>query len=291
MSTKFDLYQTITDKFIDEMKKGIIPWKRDWRGAFGAPRNFATKKPYRGINVFLLYFDAQKHGYKRPEYLTFKQCADLGGSIKAGSKSTIVVFWKLLKKEETDPKTGQLKKKTIQFLKYYNVFNVEQTTLTIPEEPVTEHVAAPKAEETIKSYLTRETIAQEAGNPAYCPSTDSIRMPNLNDFEHAEEYYSAYFHEMTHSTGPKKRLARFEIGGYVHEEYAKEELVAEIGASFLMADHELTTEFSFKNSTAYLQNWISALKNDPKLIICASGKAQLAADYIYNGKKKEEDAE
>lgn len=126
------------------------------------------------------------------------------------------------------------------------------------------------------------SITHEAGDRAfYCPSTDSITLPHMAQFAETSEYYSTAFHELTHSTGHAKRLNRMNNTAFFGSEaYSKEELIAEIGASALVNVAGLETSHSFRNSTAYIQNWLQVLKDDKRFIVFAAGKAEKAVNMI-----------
>ena len=269
-----DIYSEITNRVIAEMEQGTIPWQKPWVSS-GSCISYATGKPYSLLNQMLL---------GRPgEYLTFKQCQQAGGRIRKGEKASMVVFWKWL--EQEDEETGE--KKEIPFLRYYNVFHIDQCeglrakhTQPIPQTAN----ADTNADAIIADYLAREGIRlnHEAGDRAfYRPSTDSITLPTLNQFAATSEYYSTAFHELTHSTGHSKRLNRLEKTAFFGSEaYSKEELIAEIGAAALVNVAGLETAKSFRNTAAYIQNWLSVLKNDKKFIVSAAGKAEKAVNLI-----------
>lgn len=280
MTTKFDLYETITRRIIDKLNNGIIPWKKPWT-ADTTPVNHTNNRPYRGINVFLL-----PDTYKHNRWLTFNQCQALKGSIKSGEKSSMVVYWTMFEVE--DKESGETKK--IPFLKYYNVFNIEQTTLSyIPDTTKDENVKIPTCEEIVEEYNDCPLITT-GSKASYSPSLDVINIPNIDNFHTSEDYYSTLFHELTHSTGSKNRLDRKLSVSFGSENYAKEELIAEMGASFLcgICNIEMMTE---DNSVSYIQSWIKALQNDKKMIVSAAGLAQKAVDYIREGKKGSDDNE
>ncbi len=269
-----DIYAEITNRIVAEMEQGIIPWRKPWM-ASGSAVSHVTGKPYSLLNQILLGSPG--------EYLTFKQCSDEGGKVRKGEKSHIVVFWKWLEKE--DEKTGE--KQTIPFLRYYNVFHIDQCEGIDPkyqkENPTPADPDA-AAEAIISAYVEREGIKLEhrEGDAAfYSPRADQIVLPLLRQFKETAEYYGTVFHEMVHSTGHEKRLnllaATVNFGG---EEYSKEELVAEIGSAALLNHAGLETESSFRNNAAYIQNWLKALKNDKRFIVSAAGKADKAVTYI-----------
>lgn len=281
MATKINVYDMVTDRIIAELEKGNIPWrwKRPWTGVRSGAFNRITKKPYSIINQMLL-----KHS---GEYATFKQWTDMGGHIRKGEKSEIVVFWKIFESKETNPDTGEIEIKKIPLLRYYNVFHISQVEGVKPlEVPFKEVEPIEEAEKIITMYVEREHIDfnECASNEAYySPLQDKVVVPMKEQYNLVNEYYSTTFHELTHSTGHKNRLDRLETGAiasFGSEEYSKEELVAEIGSATLMNVTGIETPKTFKNSTAYIQGWLQVLKNDNKFIVSASSKAEKAVNYI-----------
>ena len=274
-----DLYQEVTNRIMEQLENGIIPWEKPWINA-GNAVSHATGKPYSLLNQMLL---------GRPgEYVTFNQCQQEGGKVRKGEKSSMVVFWKWI--EEKDPDTEEVKQ--IPFLRYFNVFHIDQceglTAKHTQELPNT--VAADRAAETIiaetiiAEYIQASGVRlnHEAGDQAfYRPSTDSITLPLLAQFNQIAEYYSTAFHEMVHSTGHKTRLDRLDKTAFFGSEtYSKEELIAEIGAATLVNHAKLETSRSFRNSAAYVQNWLQVLRNDKRFIVSAAGKAEKAVNLI-----------
>lgn len=160
----------------------------------------------------------------------------------------------------------------------------------MPKDALNDIEPIEKAESILHDYWNRENITVEhvKGNDAYySPSRDLIRLPLFEQFTDANEYYSTAFHESVHSTMKENRCNRTEdrkgrLVAFGSNEYSKEELVAEIGSANLMNIVGIETKKSFRNSTAYIQNWLSVLKNDVKFIVSASGRAEKAADYILN---------
>ena len=272
-----DIFQTITDRLIAEMEQGIIPWNKPWQMA-GLAISHSTGKPYSLLNQMLLG--------RAGEYLTFKQVQAEGGKVRKGEKASFVTFWKFIEKD--DETTGEMIQVTL--LRYYSVFHIDQCEgirakyareLTETAEP------DETAEALISEYIDREgvTIENQEGNAAfYQPALDRIVLPLMKQFMETAEYYSTAFHEMVHSTGHMKRLARIDSpANFGSESYSKEELIAELGSSFLVHHCRLETVSSFRNSTAYLQNWLQVLKNDKRFIVSAAGKAEHAVKYILEG--------
>ena len=297
----FDIYQEVTNRIIEQLKQGVIPWNKPWTGIASGAFNRVTKKPYSFINQMML-----KH---EGEYASYKQWASLGGQVRKGEKSEIVVFWKIIQADDVDAdgnvrkdKNGNAKKKTIPILKYYRVFHISQVDGVEPLESViaTEHEPIEVAENIKLGYMEREgiDIHEVAGDRAfYSVACDHIVTPLMEQFADIKEYYSTLFHEITHSTGAKHRLGRFDmdakIAAFGSHDYSKEELVAELGASYLMSHCGIETDDTFRNSAAYIQSWIAALNNDKRMIVSAASRAEKAAKWVLYGKdmKPAEDCE
>ncbi|MBR5231777.1 MAG: DUF1738 domain-containing protein [Clostridia bacterium] len=273
-----DLYKEITERIMTQMENGIIPWHKPWI-AFGKAISHTTGKPYSLLNQMMLG--------KPGEYLTFKQCQAEGGKVKKGEKAQMVVFWKWMTVEDEETK----EEKEVPFLRYYNVFHIDQceglrhkhiTEIVMPNGAASNDTA----NEIIYDYLGRSSVVMrhESGDRAYYqPMTDTVVIPDRRQFAETAEFYSTIFHELTHSTGHESRLNRLEKTAFFGtESYSKEELIAEIGAATLVNHCGIETSSSFRNSTAYIQNWLSVLKNDKRFIVSAAGKAEKAINLILN---------
>lgn len=275
------VYEMVTERIIAQLENGVIPWRKPWTGIRSGAYNRINKKPYSLLNQMLLKHDG--------EYATFKQWESLGGHVRKGEKSEIVVFWKVQPIEE-EKKDGTKEVKHIPLLRYFNVFHISQVDSVEPlqKEELKEIEPIENAENILHDYWTREdiTIEHKAGDDAYyLPSRDLIRLPLFEQFTDANEYYSAAFHESVHSTMKESRCNRTEdrkgkLVAFGSEEYSKEELVAEIGSASLMNIIGIETANTFRNSNAYIQGWLSKLRNDVKFIVSASSKAEKAVDYI-----------
>lgn len=278
---KTNVYEMVTERIIAELEKGVIPWEKPWTGVRSGAYNRVSKRPYSLLNQMLL-----KH---TGEYATYKQWQDLGGQVKKGEKSEIVVFWKIFEAEETNKDTGEKETKKIPLLRYYNVFHISQVEGVEPLKPEQlndEVEPIEEADKIITDYITREHIefTECRSNEAYySPSSDRVVVPMKEQYKVINEYYSTTFHELTHSTGHKSRLNRLETGAvaaFGGTEYSKEELVAEIGSASLMNLLGIETVKTFRNSAAYIQSWLQVLRNDNKFIVSASSKAEKAVNYI-----------
>jgi antirestriction protein ArdC len=278
---KIDTYQLITDRIIAKLESGTIPWKHFATSPLAEPKNFVSKKAYRGINHFLL--SGEDHA--SDSWLTFKQALDAGGNVKKGEKSTPIVFWKF--NEYEDKTTGE--KKQIPFLRHYNVFNLDQTEGIEFETVVEEKRASePLAEaEALISGMPKAPKLEIDRIPKayYSSSKDTVHMTERSLCVSDERYYEILFHEHIHATGHPSRLDRFAEEGNDHhfggKKYATEELTAEMGAAFLCSRVGIFQSVE-SEVAAYLENWLGALKNDKTLIVKAAGKAQKAVEFITN---------
>lgn len=287
---KFDIYKTITDRIIEQLENNEIPWRKSWLNVCNGAFNRVSKRPYSLLNQLLLSHTG--------EYASFKQWSELGGTIRKGEKSEIVVFWTFLNKVKTED--GDEIKEKIPILKYYRVFHISQVDGVEPLETVelSESIQPiEQADNVIDDYVKRErvTYVEKMCNDAYySPLLDMVTVPCKKQYEEVAEFYSTTFHELTHSTGHKKRLNRFEVSSFGKEAYSKEELVAEIGSASILNLLGIETSQSFENSAAYISAWLKKLKNDKRLIVSAAGKAEKAVNLILNrnqetiGEKEEE---
>ena len=317
-----NVYEIVTNRILQDLEKGIIPWRKPWSGLavkYLGRRTHdetriqhlavsrATGRPYSLLNQWLLG--------KPGEWATFKQVRDAGGTVRKGEKSSICVFWKFLEVERKDadgkpvcdPVTGEILHEQVPYLQYYNVFHVATqcdgitprksgdvtTVRTVVDDPGTPVPAdrtwadIESADAIVRDYIARSGVklTEKAGEDRayYAPYLDAVTVPARAQFDSAGEFYSTLFHELTHSTGHSSRLDRFSGAGshaFGSDNYSKEELVAEIGASCLNAIAGVETPATFKNSVAYIQNWSERFKRDPKLIVSASAKAERAVGYI-----------
>lgn len=274
-----DIYQAITDRITAQLEQGVIPWHKPWIVSGKACAiSRSTGKPYSLLNQLILG--------KPGEYVTFAQIKQEGGRIKRGAKAQFIVFWKWIEQEDKD-NPGEIKR--IPFLRYFNVFHLDDCEGLQPKhktaaaQPLEPDAAA---DAIIADYLTRSGVKLEhqPGDRAfYRPSTDTVVLPEMEQFAELAEYYSTAFHELTHSTGHASRLNRLTATAHFgNEEYSKEELIAEIGAAALVNHAGLETSSSFRNSAAYVQSWLKALHNDKRLIVSAAGQAEKACSLILN---------
>ena len=282
-----DIYSMITDRIIEALETGNIPWTKPWSNGNSGCISYSTGKPYSLLNHLLL-------GGISGEYITYHQCTLVGGHVRKGEKAKFVTFWKPY--EKIDEETGEIKKRF--YLRYYNVFHLDQVEGVDPRWAVSVRPSSDlhpdeTADAIIQGYKDRSGVTlriTESDRAFYQPSTDTVVVPQLSQYQELSEYYSTLFHELTHSTGHKSRLDRIiDIAAFGSHEYSKEELCAELGAAFLLNHSGLETPASFRNSAGYIQGWLQALKNDKRLIVSAAGQAERAVNLILNRKEGDPD--
>ena len=264
-----NVYEIITQQILSQLQSGTIPWKKPWRVI--PPTNLVSRKQYRGINLILL----NSLPFESPYFLTFKQARMLGGFVRQGEKGFPIIYWQFIVDEETEKK--------IPLLRYYTVFSLSQT-VGIDAPPIVAQTFNPieKCEEIVSGMVNRPKIELVGNVAAYFPSVDLVKLPARQWFSQPEEFYSTEFHELIHSTSHPSRLDRKMEEGparFGSASYSKEELVAEIGASFLNAKAGISSA-TLENSSSYIANWLRVLRNDKKMIVCAAAQAHKSADYI-----------
>ena len=280
-----NVYEIVTNAIINKLEQGEIIWKKTWNAQTQAPRNFHSGKLYSGINVFLLL----SGHYQSPYFMTYKQAADKGGTVRKGEKGLPIVFYSKIEKEDHN---GD--KKEVAFLRYYTVFNVSQIDGLKDVPAVEAHTISEDgaeevdlAESIINGMPCRPSILAGFTRASYNPTDDAVKMPTWNSFDSKQEYYSTLFHELAHSTGHASRLNRHETiknHNFGSVDYSKEELVAEFSSAFLCAEAGISPTV-IDNQAAYIQGWLKALKHDSKLLVNAAAQAQKATNYILDRKE------
>lgn len=275
--TQIDIHQLITDRVIELLEAGTVPWRISWREA-GLPINAVTQKPFLGVNVMLLV----SLGYKRNAFLSFRQIKELGGDIKKGEKAQMVTYRKWIPKEG-DPE------KLISVLRYYYVFNISQCTklpdLLLP--PVPQYIDPLAVCEKIVAEMPDKPNFTDIENEAYYdPGKDIINIPAIEYFLEQEAYYATLFPELVHSTGHGNRLKRKYLYAPTNSpqyHYTLEKLIAEIGGCYLQSAAGIHYN-TISDMAGHIQGWQAKLRSDKRTIILASDFAQKATDYILNVK-------
>jgi len=274
--SKIDIHKKVTDDIVAALEAGAAPWQKAWStSGFGGLPTRVTGERYRGINVLILWLQ----GRSAPTWMTYKQAQELGGNVRKGEKGTGITFFKPLK--VTDKVTEE--EKTIPLIKTYTVFNVEQIDgLPARFYPTpAEKLNGDSRTDEVEAYIagTQATVNHGGDRAFYRPSTDEVHMPEFDQFESAEAYYGTMLHELVHWTSHKSRLDRDLGKKFGDTGYAREELVAEIGAAFLTATLGIENTVR-EDHASYVANWLKVLKDDKKAVFKAAAAAQVAADYL-----------
>lgn len=305
------IYDMVTGMIEEMMKTEGLFWREPWTESKGLlspgiyALNFSSRKMYSGINFIVLnYYAALVRKHTSPYYLTFKQAEAMGGSIRKGARA-LPVFYYNVSHFQTKPEKKRIsetqyralsdKEKrdvvTVPVIQYYSAFNAEDIEgISFPKvDPRKAADPIESAEAIVKNMPKRPELRHSSKREAfYAPVADYIHMPHMEVFDQEQEYYSTLFHELVHSTGHKSRIDR-KFGTDQEDEYAFEELVAELGASYLNAEAG-TLYFTLKSSAAYLKDWKSkvsqAMKKDNRFFLKAAAKAQAASDFILNLKEE-----
>ena len=290
---KPDVYTRITDQIASALEKGVKPWTQPWNAAHAAGHVSRPLRhngqPYAGINVLTLWCSAMERSYAAPIWMTFKQAMELGGHVRKGETGSPVVYANtLVRTEETE--NGEDEERAIPFLKAYTVFNVEQVE-GLPAHYYALAEAGPNPDERVAQAeaffaATGFDIRHGGDSAFYLPSLDYIQMPLFEAFRDAQGYYATLAHESTHATRHESRLDR-DLGRkcFGDEGYAREELVAELGAAFLCADLGLRLD-DRDDHAAYIGSWLKVLKHDKRAVFSAAAHAQRAVDYLHGSQVK-----
>ena len=298
---KKDIYEMVNTLITKKLEEGNIgSWVKEWKGEKGVYEgwnyNIITKAPYSFLNNLILECCKQNTEFKSNIWLTYNQVMDLKGDVKGEKTTGFVVFFKMLEKE-VENEDGEKEIKTTRYLRYSNLFNLDQVS-GIDKKKIPEVISgndivynSNDIENNINGYCENEGIKQNYGGDRafYSSQNDSITMPKKESFNDEKDFYKTYFHEMTHSTGVEKRLDRFiKASQNRKEDYAKEELIAEIGASYLCTCHGI--ENNIDNSISYIDGWKKRIKDNKYVLVQAFSQAEKACKYISEKmitKKKE----
>ncbi|WP_371422013.1 ArdC family protein [Tardiphaga sp.] len=289
-----DIYQRVTDTIIRDLEQGTRSWTKPWTTTSKDSDSIRPLRhdgtPYRGINVLILWSEAVEHGYASPTWMTYRQAKALGAQVRKGEHGATVVYAKTIERAEDDALTGDETVTRIPMLRAYTVFNTDQIDglpVPPPAQPsaITESVSTRVERADAFIAATRATIVHRGNRACYIPSADRIEMPSYGQFidtptaSAAECYYATVLHELVHWTSPSHRCDRDLGKRFGDHAYAREELVAEIGAAFLCADLSITLE-PRPDHAAYLANWLAVLKSDKRAIFTAAALAQKAVDWL-----------
>lgn len=292
-TSRADLYDEVTRRIIGELEGGRIPWVQPWASASGAsvpegkvpmpgmPRNAVTERQYSGVNVLILWGAVIEHGWASQGWLTFRQAQAAGGNVRKGEKGTTVVYVDRFTPEAEKQRardTG-VDARTVAFLKRFTVFNIGQCEgvegLVGEPVPLPERKIVPVAEAVIAASGVDFRIG---GSKAYyAPGADFVQVPPQPLFHEQVNYYRTCLHELTHATSHASRLSRNLTNPFGSKDYAREELMAEMGSAFLCASLGICPTVRHSD---YIGAWLEVLREDNRAIFRAASAASKAADWL-----------
>jgi antirestriction protein ArdC len=276
---KADVYEQITNTIVSAIEEGAGKYEMPWH-TLSAPLNAANRKPYRSVNVLMLWATAQKHAYTSNEWATYRQWQEAGAQVRKGERSTTVVFWKFYDRaEEQQEDSDAPEERPRCFARCYHVFNASQVDGYIPEiqEQLPESVRIQNAD---RFFASLPAVIKHGGDRAfYSPTGDFIQIPAFAQFKSPKGYVCTLAHECAHWSGAPPRLNRDLSGRFGDERYSMEELIAELTSCYICAELQIQSEPRVDHAP-YLSCWLRVLKSAKKAIFAAASKAQEAASYL-----------
>lgn len=286
-----DIHQQITDQIIAAIEAGAstfrLPWHRD-SGGLARPTNVASSRPYQGVNVLTLWVAAEANGFAAPLWGTYRQWQAKGAQVRKGERASHIVFYKELDLQRVNEQTGETEEGRALFARASAVFNVAQVDgysieTDAPSPPQASFARLDAAEMLLGA--SGATVIEGGDRAFYRPSDDTVHLPERTRFTGtdtmapAESFYATALHELTHWTGAKHRLDRAFGNRFGSRAYAFEELIAELGASYLCTELGVTTALR-PDHAAYIAHWLEIMRGDKKAIFTAASAAQRAADFL-----------
>ena len=284
-SARPDPHAEITALILADLETGVRPWARPWTTGAAVTRPLRHDgQPYHGVNVLILWAQAARRGYARPVWMTFRQALALGGAVRKGETGVAVVYAAPAPRSSEEAEVEPEPRRGGRFLKRYTVFNLDQIDGLDTRYPApAEGVAGERIDPAERYFAAAGAVIRHGGDLAcYRPDADIVQMPPFAAFVDAEAYYAVLAHEMIHWTGHRTRLDRdLALGRFGDDAYAREELIAELGAAFVCADLGLTLE-PRPDHAAYIATWLRVLRNDTRFITAAAAHAERAAGFLAN---------
>ena len=286
------LYEEVTTRIVSELEAGRFPWVQPWgkiegpgvNAAPGLPRNAVTARPYSGVNILILWCAVIENSWPSQGWLTFRQAREAGGCVRKGEHGVSVVYADRFTprgEAERAARDGD-EARAVPFLKRFTLFNVAQCDglpLDLGGDPVPldESEIEPVARQVIAASGVEFRIG---GDKAfYAPGADFVAVPPQAAFFDPVNWHRTAFHELCHATGHAKRLNRDMTNPFGSKDYAREELIAEMGSAFLCAALGIVPTVLHAD---YLGAWLDVLREDNRAIFRAASAASKAADWLLS---------
>jgi antirestriction protein ArdC len=283
--TNNEIRKHVQTKILEALDKGVNPWRKPWTpNGSVMPHNCTSGHAYRGVNVPFLMAEQMLNDFPTAQWLTFNQARKAGGHVRKGEKSTFVIFTKPLKITETND-NGDDETKTIFMLRVTPVFNIAQCDdVKLPKrETFVPQCEPDELVANVQTYMTTAgaTVKYNGHSAHYAPTTDTIGLPQPEQFETTEAFASTALHELIHWTGHATRCKRpgiVDFDGFGSASYAREELVAELGSAMLCERFNLSNEID--NHASYIENWRKVIESDDRAIFVAARLAEAAMNWL-----------
>jgi antirestriction protein ArdC len=277
-----DVHARVTDAIIAAIQKGAGQWRMPWHHGgsdIGRPTNVISGQAYRGINTVSLSASAYSRNFLSGLWGTFRQWQQLGAQVRKGERGSCGVLWKEIRRQAVDARDDEQDRPHL-FACSFSLFNADQVDGYVPQvvEVLPEAERVENAERFIRSLDIATVFG--SGSAYYRIDEDRIHMPDFAMFHDAHGFYATHIHECAHATGAKHRLDRGFSGQWARHELALEEMVAELTASFILADLGIAHE-PRPDHAAYIASWLKLLRHEPRAIFIAASKAQAAADWMH----------
>ena len=279
-------HKEVAQEIINMIEAGTVPWMQPWTGGLNLPHNGGSGRRYRGMNSLMLSYYSQKKGYTDPRWYTFNQIKNAGAHLRKDEHGVKVEYWKFEKEIKLSDGTKAIEKLAPPRAFRATVFNAEQAEGLPPYvKPELTWQPVERAEDVMKSVGVPIYHDQQDRN-FYRPSSDEIHLTPKESFKTEDAYYNVALHELSHSTGHESRLDRKIINGFGSEDYAREELRAEIASYMLCSELGISTEANRGRNAAYVESWVQVLKEDPNEIFRAARDAEAIAEFLFDKEKE-----
>jgi antirestriction protein ArdC len=282
-----DKFALVTDKIVELLEDGTIPWRKPWHSETNAPRNLITGHVYQGLNPLLCMIDCLLNDWDKPLFMSFQQAKEQGWKIEKGAKSTWIK-WAGTGVKKVEQEDGSTSEEFYRSFKWHNVFHISCIDDTdseraiadlLPTTAPTTSVDTPQIDAVEQFLHQQQASIRYGGSEAfYLPSLDTIQLPNRSDFDSVEMFYATEIHELSHWTGHHSRLGRDLSSKFGTKDYAKEELVAELSAAFVC--NCLGLDVELQHHASYLQHWLQILKSDNRAFFTAASQGKKAAELL-----------
>ena len=293
MLSQSAIREDVTNRVVAALQSGAVPfWRQTWTKSenSGTPTSAVSGKPYRGINRILLSL----LGHESKWFATYAGWRSLGGQVRRGERGVTAILYKPVTKKQVND-DGEEEQSSFAFMKTFSLFHISQVDGDLGRF---QDAPKPNSEPAFVDYGPAEEVFAATGadlrfgggRAFYSPGGDFIQLPPRDSFTEAHQFYGVMSHEFVHWSGHESRLNRLKkFARFGDESYAVEELVAELGAAYLVNEIGLPQSDDLSNVTAYLGHWLKVLQRDHTAIFTAASAASAAVDHIVEYSQPQEE--